>query len=73
MEHLASNRKVDRLTELVIHLSGADGEVARIAVEDSIEIHGDWGDSLLNVAEALVTLRNDAALAAEPERAEVYA
>lgn len=48
---------VDRLTELVIHLSGAEDEPARVAVAQAIEQHGDWGDGLLNVAEALVALR----------------
>ena len=48
---------VDRLTELVIHLTGAQDDIARDAMSDAVDRHGDWGDGLLNIAEALVTLR----------------
>jgi hypothetical protein len=48
---------VDRLTELVIHLTGAHDDTARDAVSDAVDRHGDWGDGLLNIADALVTLR----------------
>jgi len=58
MEQLVRPLPVDRLTELVICLSDAGSEVARDAVADAIERHGDWGDGLLNVADALVNLRN---------------
>ena len=58
MEQLVRPLPVDRLTELVICLSEAGPDDAREAVVDAIERHGDWGDGLLNVAEALVNLRN---------------
>jgi hypothetical protein len=48
---------VERLTELVIHLSGAGTGRAREAVAEAMVQHGEWGDGLLNVAEALVALR----------------
>ncbi len=50
----------DRLTELVTHLSGAPMDHARTAVDEAAERNGIWGDSLLNVAAALVTLREAA-------------
>ena len=49
----------DRLTELVTHLSGAPMDHARSAVHDAADRNGVWGDSLLNVADALVTLRDE--------------
>ena len=57
MEPSTRPRPVDRLTELVTLLTGANGDAAREAVADAVDRHGDWGDGLLNVAEALVTLR----------------
>jgi hypothetical protein len=57
MEPSTRPRPVDRLTELVTLLTGANGDTAREAVADAVDRHGDWGDGLLNVAEALVTLR----------------
>lgn len=50
---------VDRLTELVAHLSGAPGEAARGAVENAVERNGGWGDHLLNVADALLAVRGE--------------
>lgn len=50
---------IDRLTELVMSLTGAGDAVARHAVVRAVERHGAWGDGLLNVAEALVTLRRE--------------
>lgn len=50
---------VDRLTELVTHLSGAPGEAAREAVIDAVTRNGEWGDNLLNIADALVAVRGD--------------
>ena len=50
---------VDRLTELVVHLSGAPGEAARGAIEEAVERNGPWGDNLLNIADALVAVRGD--------------
>ena len=49
--------RTDRLTELVTHLSGAPLPSARVAVNDATERNGVWGDNLLQVADALVTLR----------------
>lgn len=48
---------VDRLAELVVHLSGAPGEAARGAVQDAVDRNGGWGDHLLNVADALLAVR----------------
>ncbi len=59
MEPTAHPLPVDRLTELVICLSGADDGAARVAIADAVERHGDWGDGLLNIADALVMLRRD--------------
>jgi hypothetical protein len=50
---------LERLTELVVHLTGAGDTTAREAVIGAIDRHGAWGDSLLNVADALVALRHD--------------
>lgn len=60
MEPLARPYVIDRLTELVIHLSGAEDTTARAAVADAVRRNGDWGDGLLNVADALVTIGRDA-------------
>lgn len=48
----------DRLAELVIELSGAGTEQARAAVAAAIADHGEEGDKLLAVAQALVVLRS---------------
>ena len=50
---------VDRLAELVAHLSGAPGESARGAVQAAVARNGGWGDHLLNVADALVAVRGE--------------
>lgn len=50
---------VERLTELVVHLTGAGDSTAREAVIGAIDRHGAWGDRLLNVADALVALRHE--------------
>jgi hypothetical protein len=50
---------LERLTELVVHLTGAGDSTAREAVIGAIDRHGAWGDGLLNVADALVALRHD--------------
>ena len=47
----------ERLSELVSHLSGAPLEQSRRVVDDSARRSGTVGDSLFNVAEALVSLR----------------
>ncbi len=50
----------ERLSELVTHLSGAPMDRSREAVSDAASRNSTWGDNLLNVAEALVSLRDDA-------------
>ncbi len=50
----------DRLAELVVCLSGTDDESARRALDAAADRHGEWGDTLLNVADALVAIRGDA-------------
>lgn len=50
----------DRLAELVVCLSGADDESARHALDAAADRHGEWGDTLLNVADALVAIRGNA-------------
>ena len=57
MPHLDDPLACDRLTELVIHLSGAESAIARSAVAAAMQRHGEWGDGLLNVADALVGMR----------------
>jgi len=49
----------DRLTELVVCLSGTDDESARHALDEAAHRHGEWGDTLLNVADALVAIRGE--------------
>ena len=51
-------RTHDRLAELVHELSGVGPDRARAAVDAAIARHGDDGDALLNVADALVSLRS---------------
>jgi len=72
MEPSAHPLPVDRLTELVICLSGADDGAARVALDDAAERHGDWGDGLLNIADALVMLRRDTEIE-PPETAAIPA
>lgn len=62
MESLVRPLPVDRLTELVIHLSGARDNLVQDAVGDALERHGEQGDGLLHVADALVALRRGAHL-----------
>ncbi len=60
----------DRLAELVVELSGARHETARIALEDAFARNGDTGDQLLNIADAIITLRNGTAeITTEPRAA----
>ncbi|MEQ8842988.1 MAG: hypothetical protein RIB98_18575 [Acidimicrobiales bacterium] len=51
----------DRLAELVVELSGARHANARVALEDALARNGDTGDQLLNIADAIITLRNGTA------------
>ncbi len=48
-----------RLAELVVCLSGTDDGSARRALDAAADRHGEWGDTLLNVADALVAIRDD--------------
>lgn len=48
-----------RLAELVVCLSGTDDESARLAIDSAASRHGEWGDTLLNVADALIAVRGD--------------
>jgi hypothetical protein len=59
MESSVRPPPVDRLTELVVHLTGAKDDSAREAIIEAIDRHGAWGDGLLNIADALVALRHD--------------
>ena len=56
----------DRLAELVVCLSGTDDESARHALDDAAYRHGEWGDTLLNVADALVAIRGETDRTQEP-------
>ncbi|MDW3220693.1 MAG: hypothetical protein R8F63_18970 [Acidimicrobiales bacterium] len=47
-----------RLAELVVSLSGATAPAAREAVDAALARNGDTGDQLLNIADAIITLRN---------------
>ena len=51
----------DRLAELVVELSGVEHANARDAVADALARNGDAGDQLLNIADAITTLRSGAA------------
>lgn len=51
----------DRLAELVVELSGFEHDDARSALEAALARNGDTGDQLLNIADAIITLRNGAA------------
>ena len=57
----------DRLAELVVELSGVRHESARLALDDALARNGDTGDQLLNIADAIITLRNGTAeISADP-------
>ncbi len=47
-----------RPAELVVELSGAEVTEARVAIDDALARNGDTGDQLLNIADAIITLRN---------------
>lgn len=51
----------DRLAELVVELSGVEHSNARNALDEALARNGDSGDQLLNIADAIITLRNGAA------------
>ena len=51
----------DRLAELVVELSGVRHNNARHAVDQALARNGDTGDQLLNIADAIIKLRNGAA------------
>lgn len=59
---LASRTRVqDRLAELVVELSGVEPDDARHAIDESLARNGDHDDRLLNVAEAIISLRREPA------------
>jgi len=51
----------DRLAELVVELSGVEHANARDALTDALARNGDAGDQLLNIADAITTLRSGGA------------
>ncbi len=51
-------RAHERLAELIVVLAGAGPQTARLAIEAAIGRNGDAGDNLINVADAIVTLRS---------------
>ena len=51
----------DRLAELIVELSGVEHANARVALEEALARNGDTGDQLLNIADAIITVRNGAA------------
>lgn len=51
----------DRLAELVVELSGVEHANAREALDEALARNGDTGDQLLNIADAIITLRNGTA------------
>lgn len=56
-----------RLAELVVELSGAEADDARDAIDDALARNGDAGDQLLNIADAIITLRNGPAEVSPPD------
>ena len=48
-----------RLAELVVVLSGAPANDAQDAIDDALARNGDTGDQLLNIADAIITLRQN--------------
>ncbi len=59
---LASRTLVqDRLAELVVELSGVKPDDARDAIDAALARNGEDGDRLLNVAEAIISLRREPA------------
>jgi hypothetical protein len=51
----------ERLAELVGELSGVEHANARVALDEAFARNGDTGDQLLNIADAIITLRAGAA------------
>ncbi|MEM7143374.1 MAG: hypothetical protein AAF548_20330 [Actinomycetota bacterium] len=60
-------RAHDRLAELVVELSGAPIDDAKGAIDDALARNGDTGDQLLNIADAIITLRNGPAEITHPD------
>ena len=56
----------DRLADLVVELSGVDHANARDALDAALARNGDTGDQLINIADAIITLRNGAAEVSAP-------
>jgi hypothetical protein len=57
----------DRLAELVVELCGVGSANARTALDDAFARNGDAGDQLLNIADAIISLRNGAAEITGPD------
>ena len=55
-----------RLTDLVVELCGVDRPQAHHALADAVARHGDAGDQLLNVADAIIMLRHEPAEISAP-------
>jgi hypothetical protein len=51
----------DRLAELVVELTGVRHTSAHHALEAALARNGDTGDQLLNIADAIISLRNGTA------------
>jgi hypothetical protein len=51
----------DRLAELVVELSGVAHANARTALDQALARNGDTGDQLLNIADAIITVRSGTA------------
>lgn len=56
----------DRLTDLVVELCGVARPTARDALDDAVARNGDAGDQLLNIADAIISLRNEPAELSRP-------
>jgi hypothetical protein len=48
-----------RLAELVAELAGARTDAAQQAIDVAISRNGDAGDQLINIADAIISLRRD--------------
>ncbi|MFT5204693.1 MAG: hypothetical protein ACI9C1_004104 [Candidatus Aldehydirespiratoraceae bacterium] len=50
-----------RLAELVVELAGARTDDAQQAIDVALSRNGDTGDQLINIADAIISLRHDPA------------
>jgi len=58
MSFASSAHAHSRLAELVVELSGVRPKNARDALDQALARNGDSGDQLLNIADAIITLRS---------------